>query len=185
MENGVVPSKWVTSVLLAAGWASAASADGAQSLAEVAKNERERRAGLAEKAPASVISNEELAASRGESFSVTGSDAPTGEAAATEESLDDETASDRSPTDKEIRNLRERWQGIWRARMDQAERELESAASDRYQCRAATPYFFVPLAIDCDGVEDRVVEAEARLKEVGLTRYRWELLLPPARPSPR
>ena len=37
---------------------------------------------------------------------------------------------------------------------------------------------FVPLAIDCEGVDLRLARAEAQLKDVRATRYQWELLLP-------
>jgi hypothetical protein len=62
--------------------------------------------------------------------------------------------------------------------MSQAEQELERAKDDVYQCRSAERYFFVPIAVDCEGVDLRLAAATARLKKVKSDRYNWELLLP-------
>ena len=68
-------------------------------------------------------------------------------------------------------------------KMRQAEEDLERARNDVYQCRSAERYFFVPLAVDCVGVDLRLASAEARLKRVKSNRYNWELLLPES-PNP-
>jgi hypothetical protein len=158
----------------------AAVASAGQSLAEVAEKERERRGRVAKTGGESaVISEKDLEAARGDSFSVSGqaSSAPEGSAAEEDE---DQSSSTRAPelSAKEIRDLREQWARIWRGQMEQAERDLAKAEDDVYQCRSASRYFFVPLAVDCDGVDLRLAAAAARLKKVKRNRYNWELLLP-------
>jgi len=158
-----------------------AVASSGQSLAEVAKKERERRAQAGKGGDrAAVISEKELEEARGDSLSVSGtasdepSSGPPAEAAA-----DGAEANARSKlTAKEIRDLREEWARIWQEQMSQAEQELEQAKEDVYQCRSAERYFFVPVAVDCEGVDLRLAGAEARLKRVKSNRYHWELLLP-------
>jgi hypothetical protein len=177
-ENGVV-GRYGLALLAICLLAPAASSG--QSLAEVARKERERRA-RTEKTGSrpTVISEEDLEAARGDSFSVTGTEpgepsseapgeAPAGAAAAT--AVGQLTA-------KEIRDLREEWARIWQGQMSQAEKDLERAKNDVYQCRSAERYFFVPIAVDCDGVDLRLATAEARLRKVKSNRYNWELLLP-------
>lgn len=164
-----------------------AGAAAAQSLAEVAEKERDRRAHIDKRGEsARVIGNEDLEAS-GDLYR-----------SATRQERDDDagprsvvpaqTATERpqeqsSLTDKQARELRETWTRVWQARMAQARSELEVARSDAYQCQAASHYFFVPLAIDCDGVAARLAEAEGRLREVKRQRYHWRLLLPGGGPT--
>ncbi len=166
-------------------WGSSARTESAQSLAEVAKRERDRRARVEkESEPAPVIGREELEAFRGASRSVSGNQ-PSRETEGKGASEAAAPATDAAPgesrlTDKEARELRATWARVWRERMEQAQAELETAQDDVYQCRSASRYFFVPLAIDCDGVDERLAEAEARFREVKQNRYNWELLLPGA-----
>jgi hypothetical protein len=152
----------------------AASPGAAQSLSEVAKNERARRSRVAKGAPAPVIREGDLESVSGEPSSSTVAAAQP--AADPEPEADD--AEERRPSEKEIRDLREQWDRIWREQMDEANKNLEAAKNDVYQCRSAERYFFVPMAIDCNGVDLRLAAAEARLKQVERNRYNWELLLP-------
>ena len=151
-----------------------AVASSGQSLAEVAKKERERRAQAGKAGNRSaVISEKELEEARGDSLSVSGT--------ASEEpssATPDEGRAESKLTAKEIRDLREEWARIWEEQMSQAEQELEQAKDDLYQCRSAERYFFVPIAVDCEGVDLRLAGAKARLKKVKSHRYHWELLLP-------
>jgi hypothetical protein len=142
----------------------------AQSLADVAKRERERRAEVGESGK--TLSNKDLEQARGESVSISGQAAPP------RESPDLPGEGERSLTAKEIADLRVQWTRIWEGQMAQAEQELAKARDDRYQCEAAERYFFVPLAIDCEGVELRLSAAEARYRKVKANRFHWELLLP-------
>jgi hypothetical protein len=163
-------------------------ATAAQSLAEVAKKERDRRARIQQSAgTAPVFGGEELAAVGGSDRSATGGERKSaregasdtrprneGSVAHAAASLED---ADRL-TDKQARELRETWARVWQDRMDQARTELDEARNDSYQCQAASPFFYVPLGIDCDGVDLRLAEAEARHREVEQQRYNWRLLLP-------
>jgi hypothetical protein len=162
------------SLLLALVWTSFALPGEAQSLAEVARKERERRAKLGAEAP--VIGDAELASGEGATFSVIGTSAEGSEAGS------DAGAAEKSdvpkPTEREIRDLREKWYRLWREQMAAARKELDKARDDVYQCRTAESFFFVPLAVDCDGVEERLADAEANLKEIQANRYNWELLVP-------
>jgi len=158
-----------------------AVASSGQSLAEVAKKERERRAQAGKGGnPAAVISEKELEQARGDSLSVSGiaheesSSRPPDEVVA----VGAEARAGSKLTAKDIRDLREQWARIWEEQMSQAEQELEQAKDDLYQCRSAERYFFVPLAVDCEGVDLRLAGAKARLKKVKSHRYHWELLLP-------
>ena len=155
-----------------------ATAESGQTLAEVAKRERERRAQAGKDGPeTAVISDKELREARGDSLSVSGTVVedppaePPDEAAAPPEAAANLTAN-------EIRDLREQWSRIWQEQKTQAEQELEKAKDDVYQCRSAERYFFVPLAVDCEGVDLRLAAAESRLKTIKRNRYHWELLLP-------
>jgi hypothetical protein len=87
----------------------------------------------------------------------------------------------KSLTAKQAAELRSEWARIWEEQMQESERDLERAKEDRYQCQAAERYFFVPIAADCDGIDLRVANAEARLRKVKRNRYRWELLIPDGR----
>jgi hypothetical protein len=156
-----------------------ATVESGQSLAEIAKKERERRAQAGKDGPeTAVISDKELREARRDSVSITGTapeDAPAepqDEAAAPPPE-----AADRL-TAKEIADLRARWSRIWQEQLTQAEQELEKAKDDVYQCRSAERYFFVPIAVDCNGVDLRLAAAESRLKTVKRNRFHWELLLP-------
>ena len=158
-----------------------AVASSGQSLAEVAKKERERRAQAGKGGnPAAVISEKELEQARGDSLSVSGiaheesSSRPPDEVVA----VGAEARAGSKLTAKDIRDLREQWARIWEEQMSQAEQELEQAKDDLYQCRSAERYFFVPVAVDCEGVDLRLAGAKARLKKVKSHRYHWELLLP-------
>jgi hypothetical protein len=135
----------------------------------VARKERERRAGLGKESP--VIGERELETHRGSS--------PSSSESEEEEPPAPAPAPDRpSLTEREIRELRSKWNRIWNEQMNEARRNLAKARDDVYQCRAAGSFFFVPLAVDCNGVHERLTEAEARLKEVQANRYNWELLAP-------
>jgi hypothetical protein len=156
-------------------------ASSGQSLAEVAKKERERRAQAGGAGGrTAVISEKELEEARGDSLSVSGT--PSGEASsytpAGDAGPDAAAGAGNGLTAKEVRDLREAWAGIWQEQMNQAELDLARAKDDLYQCRSAERYFFVPLAVDCVGVDLRLAAAEARLKKVKRNRYQWELLLP-------
>jgi hypothetical protein len=166
-DNDPVRVSWGTGLLIAL----AASSIQAQSLAEVAKRERERRAEVGENGR--TLSNKDLEEARGESVSISGSPAAPAEA------LPEPVTEGDSPwTSKEIADLRVQWTRIWEGQMAQAEADLAKARDDRYQCQAAERYFFVPLAVDCDGVELRLAAAEARYRRVKANRFHWELLLP-------
>jgi hypothetical protein len=153
-----------------------------QSLGELARKERERRAAVERsERPAAVFSEKELEEARGGSLSIAESSvvratAPTAEAAASG-SWD----ADGRLSAKEAAALRQEWSRIWEEQTREAEADLERAKEDRYQCRSAERYFFVPIAVDCEGVDLRVANAEARLKKVKRNRYNWELLLPEGR----
>jgi hypothetical protein len=147
----------------------------AQPLAEVARKERERRAKLGTEAP--VIGDAELASGEGATFSVTGTSAGGPEAGADAGEAEGESDVPKL-TEREIRDLREKWYRLWREQMAAARKEIDKARDDVYQCRTAESFFFVPLAVDCDGVEVRLAEAEANLKEIQANRYNWELLVP-------
>jgi hypothetical protein len=150
-----------------------------QSLAELAERERERRGRVAKAGSESaVISEKDLEEARGDSFSVSGPATSAPEGPAEENAAASSTGESRKLSAKEIRDLREQWTRIWEGQVEQAERELERAEDDVYQCRSATRYFFVPLAVDCEGVDLRLAGARARLKRVKRNRYNWELLLP-------
>jgi hypothetical protein len=157
---------------------SIAPAESGQSLAEVAKKERERRAQAGQEGqPVPVISDKELREARGDSVSVTGAAAESATAEGTDESQELPAAAYRL-TAKEIADLRVQWSRIWQEQLSQAEQELEKARDDVYQCRSADRYFFVPIAVDCEGVDLRLAAAESRLKTVKRNRFHWELLLP-------
>jgi hypothetical protein len=158
----------------------AAPASTGQSLAEVAAKERERRAEVAKSgSPARVISERELEEAPGDALSIAGTpleaDSPDPGA---EVALSGREGARAKLDAKQIRELREEWGRIWEEQMRQAELELEKARDDRYQCRSAERYFFVPIAVDCEGVDLRLASAEARLRKIKRNRYRWELLLP-------
>lgn len=159
----------------------------AQSLAEVAKKEKERRERKPDDESVPVIDDEELARSRGGRLSVTGrvsSRSTDGEeqAGASGDAEPDEPAL----TEAEIRKYRETWARIWPQRLAAAKQELELAEDAVFQCESAAHFFFVPLAIDCEGVYERRAIAEYRLREVRRNRFNWELLLPERqRPPPQ
>ena len=164
-------------LFLAAGLMSSAAESG-QSLAEVAKGERERRAQAGKDGQSTaVISDKELREARGDSVSITGAEPE-------ETSSEPEEGSEPPPevasrlTAKEIADLRQQWSRIWQEQLTQAEQELEKAKDDVYQCRSADKYFFVPIAVDCEGVDLRLAAAESRLRTVKRNRFHWELLLP-------
>ena len=161
-------------------------ASSGQSLAEVARRERERRA-QADKVrnPAAVITEKDLEEARGDTVSVSGTEPGEPPSVRSEEDAahDADARAGRKLTAKEIRDLREDWSRIWQEQMAQAEQELEQAKDDSYQCRSAERYFFIPIAVDCEGVDLRLAGAEARLKKVRSNRYNWELLLPES-PNP-
>ena len=163
----------------------------AQSLAEVAKNEKDRRArtaGTGNHEPVPVLGDEELSSARGDGLSVTGRD-PGESDPSSAGPVDDSDASDsgeRRLTEAEIREYRETWARVWPERLEAAEKELELATDAAFQCQSAAHYVFVPLAVDCNGVFERRAIAEYRLRETRQNRYNWELLLPERqRPPPR
>lgn len=146
-------------------------ASDAQSLAEVARKERARRQELgASSPPARVIREGELVEASGQGLSVTGVEA------ASETLLPEGESVVASPSMRgaDHRERREEWDRLWRLQVAAAERELESAKDAAFQCEAASRYFWVPLAIDCNGVDERLADAEARLKEIRRNRYRWD-----------
>jgi hypothetical protein len=158
----------------------------AQSLAEVAKKEKDRRARTveADELPAPVIGNKELENARGDGLSVMGSPEKGKTPSASSDDEPDPTVSrEHGLTEKEIRDLRETWARIWPERLAAAEKELELASDAVYQCSSAAHYVFVPLAVDCNGVFKRRAIAEYRLGEARQNRYHWELLLA-ERPRP-
>lgn len=181
---------WVAFLLVGTGVASA------QSLAEVAKKEKDRRARTVEadggKEPAPVIGDKELENARGDGLSVTGSKekdkAPSSSDADDADNADPDSSgsSDHGLSEAEVRDLRATWARIWPERLEAAEKELELASDAVYQCSSAAHYVFVPLAVDCNGVYKRRAIAEYRLRETERNRYNWELLLPERqRPPPR
>jgi hypothetical protein len=152
---------------------------GGQSLAEVARKEKERRVQVAKPGgPSAVISEKELEEARGDSFSQSGDETPPREDAVQKDDEGNPSGEGEGLSAKEIGELREQWTRIWQGQMEQAERELEQAKDDVYQCRSAERYFFVPIAVDCEGVDLRLAGAESRLKRIRRDRYHWELLLP-------
>lgn len=159
----------------------------AQSLGEVAKKEKERRARAASNEngePVPVIGEEELVSSRGDRVSIMGREADP--ASAKPES---ETDTEAGPqlSEAEIKELRATWSRVWPERLAAAEKELELAEDAVYQCQSAAHYVFVPLAVDCEGVYERRAIAEYRVRELRQNRFNWELLLPerPRPPPPR
>lgn len=173
---------WIALIWVGTGVASA------QSLAEVAKKEKDRRARASgsqgDDAVIPVIRDDELAEARGDGVSIMGSSA---------ESIDDDASDgteknelddpDHGLTEAQIRDYRDRWARIWPERVAAAEKELELANDDVFQCQSAAHYVFVPLAIDCNGVFERRAIAEYQLDEIRRNRFNWELLLP-ERPRP-
>lgn len=156
----------------------AASISAGQSLGELASKERKRRAQVSDPAGQGlVITEKDLKEARGDSFSIAG---PSPSPDDFSEEADAESKPSRAGklSAKEVADLRVQWARIWQEQMEQAERELEQARDDVYQCRSASRYFFVPLAFDCEGVDLRLAGAQARLKKVKRNRYDWELLLP-------
>ncbi len=147
----------------------------AQSLGEVARRERQRRAEIASDTPVSVIREQELEASVGKGLSVTGLSVA---AVAAESKVDIERPASKRLSAQDVRELRETWSRVWKEQLEAAEIELEIAKDDVFQCRAASHYFFVPIAVDCDGVRERLAIAEYRLDEIRQNQYNWELLVP-------
>ena len=151
----------------------------AQSLGEVAKKERERRSQLADSEEKDVIGNRELAEAEGGSLSIMGRGRSPGETP--DEATEDEEGSDESSqalSATEVRELRSAWNRIWLRQLEAAERELDTAKDALFQCQSASHYVYVPLAVDCEGVYERVAIAEWNLRRVRDDRYNWELLLP-------
>ena len=151
----------------------------AQSLGEVAKKERERRSKIARDGPVRSVGNRELSDASGD-VSVMGR-------AASEPSTKEVTADGRDAertelTEKEVRELREKWARVWAEQVRLAEEELELAKDAVYQCESASHYVWVPLGIDCNGVYERRALAQYRLDELRDNRYNWELLLPQDNP---
>jgi hypothetical protein len=187
-----VLAPWAALLVLGSGAASG------QSLGESAEKEKARRArsGGGEVSAVPVIGDEQLSTARGDSLSVTGTEASPESAA---EPSDDGDSSSESATDsdnakaeqrglseKEIRDYRQTWARVWAERVDAAELEVELAREAVYQCQSAAHYVYVPLAIDCNGVFERRAIAEYRLNEIRQNRFNWELLLPERkRPPPQ
>ncbi len=161
----------------------------AQSLTDVAKKEKQRRAGSESGESVPVIDDEQLSLSRGESLSVMGtepSDEPVDSEGAGEDSSSASTIEDRRLSAKEIRDYRETWARVWAERLAAAEEELELAEEAVFQCQSAAHYVYVPLAIDCSHVFERRAVAEYVLKETRENQFNWELLLPETkRPPPQ
>ncbi len=161
----------------------------AQSLGEVARKERQRRAESASDTHVVVIREQELEASEGKGLSVTRrsvgavSAVSRGSAEAKVDTSRRGRRGRRGQPSKrlsaqEVRELRETWSRVWKEQLEAAERELEIAKDHVFQCRAASHYFFVPIAVDCNGVHERLAIAEYRLEEIRENQYNWELLLP-------
>ena len=173
--------QWVPVVLLASGLA--------QSLGEIAEKERERREQTkSESAP--VVGDRELARARGDGLSVTGKGVEPASMGSEGSDLEDPVDLDvpevieLSP--REVKELRETWNRVWKARLEVAQEQRDVAADAVYQCQKAGVFFFVPLGIDCEGVRERLAIAEYRVKEIRANRFNWELLLPERRrPPPR
>jgi hypothetical protein len=171
MENGAM-YPLVVALLLGA----VPSSD--QTLGELARNEKDRRAKVGKAGePAVVISEKDLEEARGGALSVSGTRVSDRSSDSAEEPLPESARN--GLTAKQAAELRSEWARIWEEQMRQAAQDLERATEDRYQCRSAERYFFVPIAVDCDGVDLRVANAEARLRKVKRSRYNWELLIPP------
>ena len=159
----------------------------AQSLGEVARKERQRRAESASETDVVVIREQELEASEGAGLSVTGRSGAAGSAVSRGSTEAAEVNVDTTPPGPpasrrlgaaEVRELRETWSRVWKEQLQAAEGELEIEKDHVFQCRAASHYFFVPIAVDCDGVHERLAIAEYRLDEIRENQYNWELLLP-------
>lgn len=159
----------------------------AQSLAEVAKKEKERRERKPDDESVPVIDDEALVRSRGERFSVTeGVSSPSTIGKEQSAVSGDIESDERVLTETEVREYRETWARVWPQRLAAAKQELELAEDAVFQCQSAAHFFFVPLAIDCEGVYERRAIAEYRLREVRRNRFNWELLLPERqRPPPQ
>ncbi len=158
----------------------------AQSLGEVAKKERERRAQLADSEEKRVIGNRELTEAEGGSLSVMGRAGSPGEPP--DEATEDEEGSDeisQALSLTEVRELRSAWNKIWLRQLEAAERELATAKDALFQCQSASHYVYVPLAVDCEGVHERVAIAEWHLGRVRDDRYNWKLLLPEPPTGPK
>ena len=151
---------------------------GAQSLGEVARKERQRRAESASDRPVMVIREQELEASEGEGPSVTGRAVTAVSAVAEASAEDGPPPASKRLSPEEVRELRETWRRVWKEQLEAAETELEIAKDHVFQCRAASHYFFVPIAVDCNGIHERLAIAEYRLAEIRVNQYNWELLLP-------
>ena len=111
----------------------------------------------------------------GKGLSVTGLSVA---AVAAESKVDIERPASKRLSAQDVRELRETWSRVWKDQLEAAEIELEIAKDDVFQCRAASHYFFVPIAVDCDGVRERLAIAEYRLDEIRQNQYNWELLVP-------
>ena len=151
----------------------------AQSLGEVAKKERERRAQLTVSEEKRVIGNRELTETKGGSLSVVGRGRSPDESP--EEPAESEEGSDKSsqavsPT--ELKELRAAWNKIWLRQLEAAGRELARAKDALFQCQSAAHYAYVRIAADCERVDERVAIAEWKLRQVKKDRYNWELILP-------
>ena len=158
----------------------------AQSLGDVAEKEKARRRTTVAPKPVRVIGNEELLRARGVALSVTGRpvDAATADKDDPQPRSSDDGAGTSQLSEREIKHYRDVWNRVWAEQMAAAEKQLELARDDAYQCRSAGHYFFVPLAVDCNGVGERLALAEFRLKEVRSNRYNWELLVSQPRRGP-
>lgn len=164
-----------------------AAAVGAQSLAEVAAREKARRRALGTP-PSAVIDEVSLESDRARGATT----APTREAPAEDApaaapdrdapaaaglSAKEVRAVDRPLSVEEVRDLRDTWARVWADQMASAEDDLAIARDDLRQCRTAELYVFVPLAIDCYGVGERLALAEFRVDYLRMNRFNWELLL--------
>ena len=167
-------------VILAAGLMLVAGAGlSAQSLGEVAKKERERRAQLTVSDGKRVIGNRELTETNGGSLSVVGSGRSPDESS-DESTVNDEESDKRSQavSPVEVKELRAAWNKSWRRQLEAAEREVVTVKDALFQCQSAARYVYVPIAVDCERVYERVAIAEWKLRQVEKDRYNWELILP-------
>lgn len=178
-------TRWLAWSLLVAGAAHP------QSLAEVAAKEKARRAKRDRAEPVRVIGDEELAEASSASVVVTPPSA-VASSSETESSAGEETGEpndDRRPraglSADEVRYYREAWNRVWAKQLAAAEKELERARYESGQCQAAAHYVFVPIAIDCHGVRERLAVARFQVEHLRRNRFNWELLLPERqRPPP-
>ncbi len=78
--------------------------------------------------------------------------------------------------DPNHRDKRAAWDRRWRRLLERAEQDLARAKEVHYQCATARrlDFYFLPLNVNCDDYEERLEQAERRLREVKRNRYNWD-----------